>query len=161
MFVKKKTQESYKNCERITWDHFFLFFQKKKEMTLLIRQIRTFLNESPKKKVESPKEIRRKSLTVTISKEPPVIVYYERDTLEESFECIFDPLVSHDEEKDHPDLFKDEKKNELKPWQKPPYKQQSNNSFKNRFKSSFNFTASMFVHSHSNDNTNISQQSFC
>lgn len=110
-------------------------------MTLIIRHIRTLLlNESHKK---TPKDTsRRKSLTVTISKEPPVIVYYEPDVLEETFECIFDPKVSHDTEKDHPDLFKQQRK----PWQRPPYKSQ-NNSFKNLLRS-FHLNTSIFVHSH-------------
>lgn len=118
-------------------------------MTVIIRHIRTLLlNESQRKK--SRKETRRKSLTVTISKEPPVVVYYEPDVLEGTFECIFDPKVSHDTEKDHPDLFKQQKK----PWQKYPYRSQSttSTSFKNMLKS-FHINTSIFVHSHQNDTT--------
>ncbi|KAG1443040.1 hypothetical protein G6F56_010819 [Rhizopus delemar] len=54
---------------------------------------------------------------VKISQEPPMIVYFERDILEDSFECIFDPQVLHDEENDYPDLSNQA----LKPWQRPPY----------------------------------------
>lgn len=58
-------------------------------------------------------------LQVTISKEPPSIVYFERRQGEASFECIFDPDVCHDNEDDHPDLC--HKRRKLKPWQLPPY----------------------------------------
>jgi hypothetical protein len=116
-------------------------------MTLFIRQIRALIFETPlrQKKPESskhcpPTQARRKSLSVKISKEPPAIVYFERDKLEDSFECIFDPQVHHDEEKDHPDLFEKNEKKELKPWQKPPYcsSKPPTSSFLSRFKSTFN-----------------------
>lgn len=65
---------------------------------------------------------RKKSLTVTISKEPPVIHKFERDNLEYTFECVFDPFVRHDDESEHPDLlFHDGKKRLCKPWEMPPY----------------------------------------
>ncbi|KAI8976994.1 hypothetical protein BDF20DRAFT_872249 [Mycotypha africana] len=114
------------------------------QMTVLIRQIRAFLSEntsllSPTTSSSSTantasrkssrannhsKRKRKPSLTVTISKEPPKIVYFEKDILEEQFvEYIFDPQVHHDEEKDHPDLYLYDrrKKDLLKPWQKAPY----------------------------------------
>lgn len=76
--------------------------------------------------------------TVKISKEPPMIVYFERDVLEDTlFECIFDPQVSHDEEKDHPDLLK-----KTKPWQRPPY-QTIQNRFFTKIKSIFRPTSSL------------------
>lgn len=114
-------------------------------MTLIIRQIRALISESPllQKKHSDPKKVeqtnRRKSLSVKISKEPPAIVYFERDKLEDSFECIFDPQVHHDDEKDHPDLLQKTKKRELKPWQKAPYCNNKTPSatFMSRFKSSF------------------------
>lgn len=109
-------------------------------MTLLIRQLRTLISETPlrQKKPENKKvETRRKSLCVKISKEPPAIVYFERDTLEDSFECIFDPSVHHDNEEDHPDLLEKVKKREdAKPWQKPPYCNQKP-TFIARFKAAF------------------------
>jgi hypothetical protein len=102
-------------------------------MTLIIR-IRALISETPLRQKKSSKPpTRRKSLSVKISKEPPAIVYFERDKLEDSFECIYDPQVHHDEEKDHPDLF--EKKDQIKPWQKPPYC--SRPTLLSRFKSSF------------------------
>ncbi|GAN07077.1 hypothetical protein MAM1_0147d06567 [Mucor ambiguus] len=114
-------------------------------MTLIIRQIRALISEAPlrqKKPENKPSNAtqeRRKSLTVKISKEPPAIVYFERDKLEDSFECIFDPQVHHDDEKDHPDLFTEKcKKKDLKPWQKPPYcSQNSSSTLMSRFKSTF------------------------
>jgi hypothetical protein len=113
-------------------------------MTLIIRQIRALFVEVPlrqKKPENAPSNAtqeRRKSLTVKISKEPPAIVYFERDKLEDSFECIFDPQVHHDDEKDHPDLFAEKcKKKDLKPWQKPPYCTQNNSTLISRFKSAF------------------------
>ncbi|CEP09101.1 hypothetical protein [Parasitella parasitica] len=137
-------------------------------MTLIIRQIRSLIFEAPlrQKKVESKTskatQERKKSLTVKISKEPPVIVYFERDKLEDSFECIFDPQVHHDDEKDHPDLFEKCKKKELKPWQKPPYCTQNNSSLMTRFKSTFSrnsvnttATAAPFVMHQSNHSTEI------
>lgn len=119
-------------------------------MTLIIRQIRALISEAPlrQKKHESSKQCpsspasqtRRKSLSVKISKDPPAIVYFQRDKLEDSFECIFDPQVHHDDEKDHPDLFEKNEKKELKPWQKPPYcsTKSPTTSFLSRFKSAFN-----------------------
>lgn len=115
-------------------------------MTLIIRQLRALIFETPIRQKKSTttdhnnKSNRRKSLSVKISKEPPAIVYFERDNLEDSFECIFDPKVCHDEEKDHPDLFVARKK-DLKPWQKPPYcsnKISSTSNLVNKFKSTFN-----------------------
>jgi hypothetical protein len=119
-------------------------------MTLIIRQLRAVFTEAPlrqkKPSTASPQTekqqqqaIRRKSLTVKISKEPPCIVYFERHHLEDSFECIFDPQVHHDEEKDHPDLFT-KKEKDLKPWQKAPYCSTNNNksTFMTKFKSTFN-----------------------
>ena len=121
-----------KGKKKINWISFLskVLFLYINIMTLFIRQFRAFVNVSKKntsdhKKMEQSN--RRKSLTVKISKEPPAIVYFERDKLEDSFECIFDPKVHHDEEKDHPDLF--ENKKEMKPWQKPPYCSESNKSF--------------------------------
>ncbi|KAI8351546.1 hypothetical protein BD560DRAFT_409276 [Blakeslea trispora] len=106
-------------------------------MTVMIRHLRSLLTETKKKPFETNKS-RRKSLTVTISKEPPVIVYYERDRLEDTFECIFDPQVCHDEEKDHPDLFekKPASNRQLKPWQQPPYCD-NKPTLMSRFKSTF------------------------
>ncbi|CAO3663512.1 hypothetical protein CU097_014917 [Rhizopus azygosporus] len=76
------------------------------------------------------KPITKKS--VKISKEPPMIVYFERDILEDTLiDYIFDPQVLHDEEKDHPDLDK----KSVKPWQCPPYT--SNSSFLTKLKSIF------------------------
>lgn len=114
-------------------------------MTLIIRQIRALISETPlRKKHSDPKTVeqtnRRKSLSVKISKEPPAIVYFTRDKLEDSFECIFDPQVHHDEEKDHPDLLEKKKKRDSKPWQKAPYCSRSNPTFLSRFKSSFKTT---------------------
>ncbi|KAI8979948.1 hypothetical protein BDB01DRAFT_836985 [Pilobolus umbonatus] len=91
-------------------------------MAIIIRQLRALVTEAPlrqKKSSAEPKHSHcRKSLTVKISKDPPHVVYFERDTLEDSFECIFDPQVHHDEEKDHPDLAEYERRKALKPWQK-------------------------------------------
>ncbi|KAG2193675.1 hypothetical protein INT47_002317 [Mucor saturninus] len=117
-------------------------------MTLIIRQIRALIAETPLRKKQhdnknSEQHNRRKSLSVKISKEPPAIVYFTRDKLEDSFECIFDPQVHHDSETDHPDLlFAKAKKTDCKPWQKAPYCTASNKSptFLTRFKSSFKTT---------------------
>ncbi|KAI8388495.1 uncharacterized protein BYT42DRAFT_611531 [Radiomyces spectabilis] len=89
----------------------------------MVRQLRILNRESShrwRRASSNNKNHRRQSLQVTISKEPPTIQYFERDNLEDSFECIFDPMVCHDDEKDHPDLFVPSRK-QLKPWQKPPY----------------------------------------
>lgn len=60
--------------------------------------------------------------TVKISKEPPAVVYFERDALEDTFvECIFDPQVLHDEEKDYPELFIKHNSYTSKPWQRSPH----------------------------------------
>lgn len=119
-------------------------------MTVLLRQIRTLITEAPlrQKKQHEPApttkkvENRRKSLTVKISKEPPAIVYFNKDKLEDSFECIFDPQVHHDKEEDHPDLVDKFRKRgagavELKPWMKPPYCDSPKATFMTRFKSAF------------------------
>ncbi|CDH49857.1 predicted protein [Lichtheimia corymbifera JMRC:FSU:9682] len=91
-------------------------------MAIAISQLRGAfaLNHFKPRKATSASSKRKKSLTVTISKEPPVIHCIEQDKLECTFECIFDPLVRHDDESDHPDLCKS--KPSCKPWQKPPYK---------------------------------------
>ncbi|CAO3613266.1 unnamed protein product [Cunninghamella echinulata] len=87
-------------------------------MAVMFRPLRLFTNDISKKSKGSTKNPRKKqNLQVTISKEPPTILYFERSQDEQCCECIFDPLVLHDEEKDHPDLFA---KNP-KPWQKYPY----------------------------------------
>lgn len=122
-------------------------------MTIIIRQLRAVFTEaatpSLRQKKQTEKQQRRKSLSVKISKEPPNIVYYERHDLEDSFECIFDPLVSHDEEKDHPDLFqkKATPTDGLKPWQKAPYCSSSNKStFMSKFKLTFNKPHNILMH---------------
>lgn len=116
-------------------------------MTLIIRQIRALIAEAPLRKKHdnktSEQQNRRKSLSVKISKEPPAVVYFTRDKLEESFECIFDPQVHHDSETDHPDLlFAKTKTKDPKPWLKAPYCTASNKNptFLARFKSSFRTT---------------------
>ncbi|KAG2222979.1 hypothetical protein INT45_012278 [Circinella minor] len=86
-------------------------------MTIKISQLRS-LSFSQHKKAHP----RKKSLSVKISKEPPVIHKIEQDKLEYTFECIFDPVVCHDSEEDHPDLlFGGNKKRLCKPWEVPPY----------------------------------------
>ncbi|KAI8342675.1 hypothetical protein BC941DRAFT_466342 [Chlamydoabsidia padenii] len=87
-------------------------------MTTILRSLRPFFSETPRK---SASRKNRQHLQVKISKEPPTILYFEQSYGEQSCECIFDPLVCHDEEKDHPDLFMSKQQKELKPWQKPPY----------------------------------------
>ncbi|KAI8888091.1 hypothetical protein K501DRAFT_174000 [Backusella circina FSU 941] len=111
-------------------------------MTVLIRQLRAFITETPlrvKRSNSNNKKSKRK-LSVTICQDPPSVIYFERDTLEDSFECIFDPEVCHDDEKDHPDLLHIKKcsyrKGDLKPWQKPPYSSNTS-SLLNRLKSPF------------------------
>jgi hypothetical protein len=84
----------------------------------MLRSIRPFFTDAPRKSV--PRK-NRQHLQVKISKEPPTILYFEQSQDEQCCECIFDPLVCHDEEKDHPDLFVSKQRTELKPWQKPPY----------------------------------------
>lgn len=88
-------------------------------MAVMFRPFRLLINDMQKKssKGSTKNQRRKQNLQVTISKEPPTILYFERLQGEQCCECIFDPLVLHDEEKDHPDLFA---KNP-KPWQKYPY----------------------------------------
>lgn len=128
-------------------------------MTLIIRQLRALIFETPlrqknnnSKTNNKPNENRRKSLSVKISKEPPAIIYFERDNLEDSFECIFDPKVHHDDEKDHPDLLDNCRKKDLKPWQKPPYCSNNKpalnlmNKFKLSFHSNNNNKSTLLIH---------------
>lgn len=101
-------------------------------MAIAISQLRgafVLHHFKPRKGSSSPASRRKKSLTVTISKEPPVIHCIEQDKLENTFECIFDPLVRHDDESDHPDLCKS--KPSCKPWQKPPYKNDQSSNIGN------------------------------
>ncbi|ORZ25851.1 hypothetical protein BCR42DRAFT_401048 [Absidia repens] len=88
-------------------------------MTMFSRHFKSFVIEVPK-----PPSTPRKNkhhLQVSISSEPPTILYFEQSKDEQECECIFDPLVQHDDEKDHPDLIVSKKQDDLKAWQKPPY----------------------------------------
>ncbi|CAO3600122.1 unnamed protein product [Absidia cylindrospora] len=93
-------------------------------MAVIFRHFRPFVTEAPRKgsssSSTSPRRKSKQHLQVKISKEPPTILYFERVQGEQCREYIFDPMVRHDEEKDHPDLFMS-KRNDIKPWQKPPY----------------------------------------
>ncbi|KAJ8652333.1 hypothetical protein O0I10_012059 [Lichtheimia ornata] len=94
----------------------------------MISQLRRLSLDTNTKTKASSK--RKKSLSVRISKEPPVIHKFEQDNLECSFECIYDPEVLHDSEEDHADLlFHDGKKRLCKPWEAHSCveEQQSNN----------------------------------
>lgn len=96
-------------------------------MTLVISQLRALSLYQTKDKARAKK---KKCLSVKISKEPPTIHKFERDNLEYTFECIFDPFVLHDTESDHPDLFfnDDSKKRLAKPWDLPPYADEGSSS---------------------------------
>lgn len=105
----------------------------------MMRQFRSFVSEPIRRNSASSESNKKKrKLSVTICKDPPNIIYFERDQLEESFECIYDPQVDHDNEEDHPDLLFAKKfgqSSEAKPWQKPPYA--SDTTLMSRFKAPF------------------------
>ncbi|KAI9321472.1 hypothetical protein BX666DRAFT_2023605 [Dichotomocladium elegans] len=86
------------------------------------------LSLSPSKQKRTASSKRKKSLCVKISKDPPVIHKFEQDNLESSFECIFDPLVLHDDESDHPELlYCDGKKRLCKAYDIPGYVREGEN----------------------------------
>lgn len=89
-------------------------------MTVLFRHFRSFATEAPRKPTTTTttRKQSRQHLQVKISKEPPTILYFEASQDEQHREYIFDPMVHHDEEKDHPDLFEAK---QAKPWMKPPH----------------------------------------
>ncbi|KAI8876243.1 hypothetical protein K501DRAFT_308649 [Backusella circina FSU 941] len=110
-------------------------------MTVMMRQFRSFVSEPIRRNSASSEcnNKKKRKLSVTICKDPPDIIYFERDKLEESFECIYDPQVDHDNEEDHPDLLFAKKfgqSSEVKPWQKPPYTT-SDTTLMSRFKAPF------------------------